>query len=271
MSNNVYILPFFQALKRRSSALEDNIGSIGPIRRLRQKTNLSTPKSLSLQAPGSSFSSRGAGVGPDSTELHLSLSHKVHSSDDSKHRTSKALGENEDNSMPCTSYTPVPSKSTEMATKILQQLDRLVPKEKSPEGKAVAAREKSISKLTNSTIKMVNGQALRSLEDVDSSNSMRNEAGTHKFKDTGDTSLFDARDTSSQKQDKVENGPKMHMVASDALTPSRFGNTPVSSKEAVAGFKIVESVSTQMFVTQPSQSKWGFQISAHEVGASFLF
>lgn len=173
--------------------------------------------------------------------------------------------------MPCTSYTPVPSKSTEMATKILQQLDRLVPKEKSPEGKAVAAREKSTSKSTNSTTKMVNGQALRSLEDVDSSNSMRNEAGTHKFKDTSDTSLFDARDTSSQKQDKVENGPKMHMVASDALTPSRFGNAPVSSKEAVAGFKIVESVSTQKFVTQPSQSKWGFQMSAHEVGASFLF
>ncbi|KAI8539607.1 hypothetical protein RHMOL_Rhmol09G0196200 [Rhododendron molle] len=252
------------ALKRRSSALEDNIGSIGPIRRLRQKTNLSTPKSLSLQAPRSSFSSRGVGVGPDSTELHLSLAHKLHSSDDSKHRTSKALGENEDNSMPCTSYTPVPSKSTEMATKILQQLDRLVPKEKSPEGKAVAAREKSTSKSTNSTTKMVYGQALRSLEDVDSSNSMRNEAGTHKFKDTGDTSLFDARDTYSQKQDKVENGPKMHMVASDALTPSRFGNAPVSSKEAVAGFKIVESVSTQKFVTQPSQSKWGFQMSAHE-------
>ncbi|KAG5533019.1 hypothetical protein RHGRI_027305 [Rhododendron griersonianum] len=252
------------ALKRRSSALEDNIGSIGPIRRLRQKTNLSTPKSLSLQAPGSSFSSRGAGVGPDSTELHLSLTHKLHSSDDSKHRTSKALGENEDNSMPCTSYSPVPSKSTEMATKILQQLDRLVPKEKSPEGKAVAAREKSTSKSTNSTTKMVNGQALRSLEDVDSSNSMRNEAGTRKFKNTSDTSLFDARDTSSQKQDKVENGPKMHMVASDALTPSRFGNAPVSSKEAVAGFKIVESVSTQKFVTQPSQSKWGFQMSAHE-------
>ncbi|XP_058183373.1 nuclear pore complex protein NUP1-like isoform X2 [Rhododendron vialii] len=252
------------ALKRRSSALEDNIGSMGPIRRLRQKTNLSTPKSLSLQAPGSSFSSRGAGVGPDSTELHLSSAYKLHSSDDSKHRTSKALGQNEDNSMPCTSYTPVPSKSTEMATKILQQLDRLVPKEKSPEGKAVAAREKSTGKLTNSTTKMVNGQALRSLEDVDSSNSMHNEAGTHKFKDMGDTSLFDARDTNFQKQDKVENGPKMHMVPSDALTPSRFGNAPVSSKEAVAAFKIVESVSTQKFVTQPSQSKWGFQMSAHE-------
>lgn len=243
---HLFCLSFFQALKRRSSVLEDHIGSIGPIRRLRQKTNLSTPKSLSLQAPGSSFSSRGAG-------------------------TSKAVGDNEDNSMPGTSYTPVPSKSTEMATKILQQLDRLVPKEKSPDGKAVAAREKSTSTLSDSTTKMLNGQALRSLEDVDSSNSLRNAVGTHKFKDMGNTSLLDARDTSSQKQDKVENGPKTIIVTGDALAPSGFGNASVSSKEAVAGFKTVDSVSTQKFVTQPSQTKWGFQMSAHEVGASFLF
>ena len=256
----ILVSSLFQALKRRSSVLEDNIGSIGPIRRLRQKTNLATPKSLSLPVYGSPFSSRGTGIGPDATPYPISSPQKLPSFDESKHKISKTVGENDSNGMPGTSYTPVPSRSTEMATKILQQLEKLVPKEKSSEGKVAAAKEKSQNKLTPN---MVGGQALRILEDVDSSKILHNAEDSHKFKDTRNLSLPNAWDTSSQKKVE-ENAPKRVIISRDALAPAGIDNAIVSGKEAIPGVNTADAVSTQ-FPTQPSQKKWGFQMSAHEV------
>ena len=256
----ILVSSLFQALKCRSFVLEDNIGSVGPIRRLRQKTNLATPKSLSLPVSGSPFSSRGTGIGPDATPYPISSSQKLPSFDESKHKISKTVGENENNGMPGTSYTPVPSRSTEMATKILQQLEKLVPKEKSYEGKVAAAREKSQNKLTTN---MVGGQALRILEDVDSSKILHNAEDSHKLKDTCNSSLPNARDTSSQKKVE-ENAPKRVIISRDALAPAGISNAIVSGKEAVPGVNTAAAVSAQ-FPTQLSQKKWGFQMSAHEV------
>ncbi|KAI8029448.1 Nuclear pore complex protein NUP1 [Camellia lanceoleosa] len=245
-------------LKRRSSVLEDDIGSIGPIRRLRQKTTLSTPKNVSLPVPRSPLSSFGTGVGYDAAQP--SSTQKLVSLDEPKHRTSKTVGENEHNSIPSTSYTPVPSKSTEMATRILQQLEKLVPKEKSSEGKIVSVREKSPSKLMPN---MLRGQALRSLEDVDSSKILQNAKDNNKLEDMHNTCLPDAHDTSSQKQDKVEeNGPKK-FVSREMFAPAVISNTTISVKDTVIGVKTADSILTPS-LTQRPQKKRAFQMSAHE-------
>ncbi|KAL7252618.1 hypothetical protein ACSBR1_007228 [Camellia fascicularis] len=245
-------------LKRRSSVLEDDIGSIGPIRRLRQKTTLSTPKNVSLPVSRSPLSSFGTGVGYDATQP--SSTQKLVSLDEPKHRTSITVGENEHNSIPSTSYTPVPSKSTEMATRILQQLEKLVPKEKSSEGKIVCVREKSPSKLMPN---MLRGQALRSLEDVDSSKILQNAKDNNKLEDMHNTYLPDARDTSSQKQDKVEeNGPKK-FVSHEMFAPAVISNTTISVKDTVIGVKTADSILTPS-LTQRPQKKRAFQMSAHE-------
>ncbi|KAL6977101.1 hypothetical protein U1Q18_025895 [Sarracenia purpurea var. burkii] len=235
------------ALKRRSSVLEDNSGSVGPIRRLRQKTNLSTPKNLSFSISGSPLSSRRIGIVPEASQYHTSLARELPSLDESKHRIFRTLGENENNSMPGTSYTPVPLKSTEMATKIMQQLEELVPKEKSSEGKIAAATEKSHSNLTG----------------MNSSKILHNAENGNWLKDMRNISMPDARDTSSPKPDKAEeNGPKRLIFSHDGLAPAAISNALVSV-EAVPGIKIADSFSSQ-FPTTPSQKKWGFQMSAHE-------
>ncbi|KAJ6720068.1 NUCLEAR PORE COMPLEX PROTEIN NUP1 [Salix viminalis] len=136
------------ALKRRSSILDNDMGSVGPIRRIRQKSNL-LPMSVGepLKENGSS---------------------KVHG----------------------TSFTPVPSKSSEMASKILQQLDVLV-----------SSREKSPAKLSPS---MLRGQALRSLEDVDSSKLLEIVNDNKKLDAKHNTLLPDAGESVFKMKGKIE-------------------------------------------------------------------
>lgn len=254
---------FFQALKRRSSVLEDDIGSVGPIRRLRQKTILSTPKSLSLRLSRSSLSKHGSGIGSDTTQTLSSSTYKVFSLDEPKRRTSITVGENADNNIASTSYTPVPSKSTEMAARILQQLEKLAPKEKSSEGKVVTTREKSPSKLTSN---MLRGQYLRSLDDVDSSKVLQNGEDSHKLEDLHKACLPDARDINSQKRDNIgENVLKMSAISREPVAPSMFSATTISVKDAPSSVKPVDSAVTPC-LAQTSQQKRAFQMSAHEVG-----
>uniref|UniRef100_A0A1J3F4B2 Nuclear pore complex protein NUP1 n=1 Tax=Noccaea caerulescens TaxID=107243 RepID=A0A1J3F4B2_NOCCA len=120
--------------KRRSSVLDNDIGSVGPVRRIRQKSNLSS-RSLALPTSGSPLSVRASG-GQNNTH------------------TSKDNAEN----IPGSSFNRPPSKSTEMASKILQELDKLV-----------STKEKSPSKLSPS---MLRGQALKSLQNVEEPRSL---------------------------------------------------------------------------------------------------
>lgn len=162
----------------------------------------------------------------------------------------------------------VPSNSSEMATRILQQLEKLVPKEKLSEGKVVTGRDKSPSKLTRS---MLRGQALRSLENVDSSKILQNALDSYKLEELRDTSQLDACETTSQKQDEVEeNGPKMSIVSREAEAPAVTRGAMVSVKDNVAGVHTADSVVTAP-LTQPTQKKWAFHMSAHEVGGVSSF
>ncbi|TYI31335.1 hypothetical protein ES332_A05G445200v1 [Gossypium tomentosum] len=126
-------------LKRRSSVLDNDIGSVGPIRRIRQKSNLFSSRNLTLPASAAPLSVHV--VGTSSAGLDT-------------------LAETGGNSSPGISFTTVPSKSSQMASKIFQQLEMLVsPGEKSP------------SMLSPS---MLRGQARKNLSNVDSSKFLEN-------------------------------------------------------------------------------------------------
>ncbi|XP_057471457.1 nuclear pore complex protein NUP1-like isoform X2 [Actinidia eriantha] len=221
------------ALKRTSSVLEDDFGSVTPY-----EARVRVRDTAKIQKVGYGY---GCGM-------------KRFCLDEPKHRTSKTVGESGDNSKPNTNYSPVPYKSTEMATRILQQLEMLAPKEKSSEGKLVTAREKSASRLTPS---MLRGQALRSLVNVDSSRILQ-----HDLEDLNNTRLPDARDTTSEKQNKVEeNGSKKFVVSHYIWAPAVVSDTTDSVKDTVPDVNTESSIKPHL--TQ-SQKKWAFHMSAHE-------
>ncbi|KAJ4898253.1 Nuclear pore complex protein NUP1 [Raphanus sativus] len=121
---------FQSGLKRRSSVLDNGIGSVGPVRRIRQKSNLSS-RSLALPASEGPLSVRASGG--------QNITH-----------TAKDSAED----IPGSSFNLVPSRSKDTAMKIFQQLEKMdSPKEKSP------------SKLSPS---MLRGPALKSLQNVES-------------------------------------------------------------------------------------------------------
>ncbi|XP_074269521.1 uncharacterized protein LOC141592665 [Silene latifolia] len=109
-----------QVLKRRSSVLENDIGSVGPIRRIRQKPNLLHPKTLSLPPPGGRQLTHVSEVLSDVAEVPSSKERTY-----VNHSFSKVLGEN---SLPGSSSGYVPSQSIEMAQKIFEQLDKFSPR-----------------------------------------------------------------------------------------------------------------------------------------------
>lgn len=235
MTRLVYF--FFQALKRRSSVLDNDIGSVGPIRRIRQKSNL-LPTSGTL-------SIRGAGIGSNAAQKLPSTEKPVLVGEPSK--------DNGDNNVYGTTFTPVPSKSSEMASKILHQLDVLV-----------SSREKSPAKLSPS---MLRGPALRSLENVDSSKFVEIDNDTNKLALKHDTLLPDARESVSQKQDKVEEkGPSKPIApcGKSALAGNGMDTTSLL-KNDLAGVKTSAFPVMSTFAQAPVQKKRAFQMSAQEV------
>ncbi|KAL5735224.1 hypothetical protein ACOSP7_033085 [Xanthoceras sorbifolium] len=238
-------------LKRRSSVLDSDIGSVGPIRRIRQKPNLSTSKTSRLAASGSLLAMRGTGVS-DAVQQPSSSMQKPLLSGEAKSFTEVLTERNKDSSIPITSFTPVPSKSSEMASKILQQLDKLV-----------SSREKSPMKLSPS---MLRGPALKSLENVDSSMLLENVQDSNKLDGSAHTSLPDARDSTSQKQDKVEeNGPTKFISSFDKLVPATNGaDYAGNNKDDVARIKTADSALANSNAYSYPQKKRAFQMSAHE-------
>ncbi|KAL8218342.1 hypothetical protein R6Q57_021715 [Mikania cordata] len=125
-------------LKRRSSVLDDDIGSGGPLRRIRQKANLLSQR--------------------DKKELGYSVFQPLDGAGQNLLLTNEP-----EPKIP--TYASVPTKSTQMADKILQHLDKPSPIEKGSASTLAVIREKSPNKLR---LDMLHGQALRSLEKMDS-------------------------------------------------------------------------------------------------------
>ncbi|KAK3012124.1 hypothetical protein RJ639_012513 [Escallonia herrerae] len=236
------------ALKRRSSVLDD-IGTGGAIRRIRQKANLSYQ------------GSPGTGVAYGAAQHH-NLTQKLLLPGGPRQKSLKTVEENEDNCIPTTNYACVPSKSSEMATKILQHLEKLSPKEKPAESKRVLT-EKSPAKLTPN---MLHGQALRSLEEVDTSKVLENVHDVNKVEAAGNILLHDARESTSQKQDEVgQDGQKKFAVHRNMLTTSTNSDRAASTKDTVEAVPANSADSIiPKFEAKPAQKKWAFQMSAHE-------
>ncbi|KAG4150690.1 hypothetical protein ERO13_D04G019000v2 [Gossypium hirsutum] len=217
-------------LKRRSSVLDNDIGSVGPIRRIRQKSNLLSSRNLSLPTSAGP-SARIAGNSSAALDT---------------------LAENGDNSSPGTSVTTVPSKSSQTASKILQQLDMLV-----------SPREKSPTKLSPS---MLRGQALKSIENVDSSKFLENMQDTDKLSGSC-TALPGICESMSGKHDKAkENGSTMMVALPNKAVPAVNGadSNSLMKDNNMPSVKASDSSVIKSIVPQPQQKSRAFQMSAHE-------
>lgn len=239
------LLFFLQLLKRRSSVLDNDIGSFGPIRRIRHKSNLLSSNRLTSSHLGNPHSIDRSVVGTDAAQQPSSSMQKPNLLGEVRHTHSKLSAETVDNTMPSTSIPPLPSKSSEMASKILQQLDKLVsPKEKSP------------TKLSSS---MLRGQALRSMETVDSSkfldNIRDNELdGTLKNMSAGAPRL-------KSKIDETENGSSKLVASTDATVDA---NATVPRKQDISILKSGDSSGKKAGYHSPQKNK-AFHMSAPEV------
>ncbi|KAL3520929.1 hypothetical protein ACH5RR_019078 [Cinchona calisaya] len=244
------------ALKRRSSVLDEDLGSIGPMRRMRQKQNLLSHKN-SL--------AHGIGRISDAVQHPLSLNQNFPSNVERKHEGPKGVGENDGNSIPRTRYAHVPPKSSEMAARILEHLDKMTPKEKSAESKLIAAREKTPAKLTT---EMLRGQALKSLEDTDYAKMFQSNQDGHKLEELSHNHSLGARVSAPAKEDRREaNGLQKLDSQHDLSSPVENNHIMASVKGVLASNETFDPVGKS--VAQHPQKKRAFMMSAHEDSLEF--
>ncbi|CAK8570492.1 unnamed protein product [Lathyrus sativus] len=240
-------------LKRRSSVLGNDIRSFGRIRRIRHKSNLISSKGLTLTHSDGPLSITSHGVASNTAQQPSSFIQKPILSDEVNYSHRKSPPENVGDTMPSSNFPPLPSKSSEMASKILQQLDNMVsPKEKSSALRLPNVNDKSPTKLSSS---MLRGQALRSMETVDSSKLLDN------VKDNKLDGNLKSLSASSQKLaskiNKVENGLKP-VSSNGGLTTEVTGSvSTVPSNQVISIGKSGDS-------SDPPSKKWAFRMSAHE-------
>ncbi|GJY40567.1 hypothetical protein Tco_0427837 [Tanacetum coccineum] len=218
------------ALKCRSSVLDDDIGSGGPLRRTRQKANLLTLR--------------------DKRELgYTALQQLDHASqklllmNESEPKIVKGAEQNRDTSMhgsgSVSGYANVPTKSTQTATKILQHHEKMDLKEKS------SGSTKSPTKLT---LDMLHGQALRSLEKVDSPKLLSYPHDNQKSEVQHHERLHDSRELTSKS--KITR----NMMSSVNVELS------VTSKDKAPAVRINEP--PLKLPAEPHQKKRAFQLPA---------
>ncbi|PVH62872.1 hypothetical protein PAHAL_3G419700 [Panicum hallii] len=115
--------PYFKVLKRKSSAIQNEIVSVGPVRRVHQRFNRTSP--LLETRPGYRRYLGGHGSKLDEGSEQLARTQK---------RRCLEVGDatlgSLDNKAHANSFGQAPVQSAEMAAKILKQLDTLVPAQK---------------------------------------------------------------------------------------------------------------------------------------------
>ncbi|KAJ8540321.1 hypothetical protein K7X08_030240 [Anisodus acutangulus] len=186
-----------QPLKRRSSVLEDDIESVGAMRRTRQKPNI--------------------------------LSHGVS-------RPSPGAGNDDDH------------------------LENLTPKEKSSESRLAAGKDKTPKKLTSN---MLRGQALKSLESLDSPKLLQSAQDSHELENWFKVVPTNAHDSSLQKQDKIEQHRQNKSIYGSTVVARN--NEKLSSDDAQHAQPGVETADSldKRSSAQP-QKKHVFRMSALE-------
>lgn len=252
------ILASKQILKKTNSVLESDQGSFGPIRRIRQKSNLVRPLKGICTPSRNLLPSSSTPIGVDNLSGFTSIQKPLQfnarryglGSEDAKPSDNRILGENDRH---------IPSQSFETAQKILQKLDKIVssPKEKSSDLKAISM-DGSPSKLT---LGMLQGQALRSIEGIDSSN-FTNRSRNFTVDDTHDS----LPQSMPQKQDVLKNGPLELGVSQVKLPPASAVNVH-AIKPATNAKSDSERTSGSVisgFAAVPLQEKTAFNISTVE-------
>ena len=249
-----------QVLKRGSSTLDGDFESFGPIRRIRQKSNLISPsKEVRSLLSGSSLSSpltplfKDFSKGSMSEQKPLMLGERKHDST-SWHAVENGLS----------TGTILPSQSSETAQKLFQQLDKLLPspQEKSSELKSIA-RDESPSKLT---LDMLHGSALRSMEDINSSKFLSMQ-GSGKLDTASASHPPNITNTHSQKLDVVEQNGPLKSVGSGmklAFGANGVSDASIASKDAKPGVRS-ENMPVANSVPPPVLKRPAFQMSAPEV------
>ncbi|KAH0455170.1 hypothetical protein IEQ34_015202 [Dendrobium chrysotoxum] len=228
-----------QALKRGSSILDSEYGSFGPIRRIRQKSGLISAANARFVSPSSS---RGFPLLQHDKEdlMDPTSSHQPSSLNELKHGSSGLqIDENRNDKIFSYNVPPVPGQSIATSRKILEQLDKFTPPQKKSIMKPMGMDE-SPSKLTND---MLNGRALRSMENVDNSKflsmdivgtpDLRNAKDPQKHGGSQLEKLGKAQEDSPSKLDVQ--GVKFAMVARPSIgsadIPNTFPATVVSKKK----------------------------------------
>lgn len=235
-----FFLPLcLQVLKRRSSVLENDIGSVGPIRRIRQKPSLLHHKTLSLPPTGAAHVKHISERLTDVDKLPSSIEWCSNN-----HFSSKALP---DTDMRSKSNGYIPSQSIKTAEKIFEHLDKITSKGKSPEKKIdVVGGSSPVQKASDicDVSPHKNSSTVDSLK-VLKTNDSRKESGLFE-------SNVNALDPSPKISQRVEEGSlKKFSFVEDAA-------------EAVSLRKSLENVNPQSS-SDHQQKKQKFQMSAHEV------
>ncbi|MCD9645868.1 hypothetical protein HAX54_035178 [Datura stramonium] len=217
-----------QALKRRSYVLDDDLGSVGPMRRIRQKPNV---LSFGISRPSASVAS--------AVNLHPDVP--------------KVAGDVEDNKTTPTRHVAIPPKSSETAAKILEQLERITPKGKSSESKLASGKENKL------TPNMLHGRALRSLEDLDSPKLLQSAQDSYSYKLENWSKILSPNPSESKLSDIKQNGHKSSVSESTIAKD----HTIFSFKDTQP---IVEtnSLEKNKSAAQPPQKKRAFKMSAYE-------
>ncbi|XP_057789258.1 nuclear pore complex protein NUP1-like [Salvia miltiorrhiza] len=230
LENCEKIEPNSKTLKRRSFVLDDELGSVGPIRRIRQKSN--------LIAHGVPHTDR---VGSKSDAKLVSSKQKLPLID---------VDENTNVSNPSTSYAILPFKSNGSEVAVGRV------KGKSSEANVVSARQKSTFKLTPS---MLHGQALRSLEDATSSELLLNVQDDHKIESSA--GLLNTHVSTPQDQGKVEENGPVETSPSQTYYPVNNNDSAVSFEASLVRGRTSNDVDNGL--SQP-QNKAAFRMSALE-------
>jgi len=262
INSRVVFFIFLQAVKRRSSVLDNDIGSVGPVRRIRQKSNLLYSEGSSSLISGSSLYADRNQMVVDASQQGSSMQKPIQLNE-VKHSHMKLSKQNVDDIMPNLSSPPLPSKSSEMASKIQQQLDKLVyPKEKSSESRLTIVNDNSPTKLSPS---MLRGQALRSIEIVDSSKLLDNVHGNNLNGPFGNLSGGAQNQKLNSQKDKVENGPLKLVAPTDGFLPLvTTADATNPSNQVLCSTKSGDSFMIKSVSDLP-QKKRAFRMSAHEV------
>ncbi|GAB2293183.1 hypothetical protein Dimus_027389 [Dionaea muscipula] len=227
--NSQFNEPKKSVLKRRSSVLDNDFGSIGPIRRIRQKPNLVSSKSIILPVSGTS---------------HSSLNYQVERMDGNLNNLSSMHN---------------PSRSVEMGQRILQQLDKISPKEKPKEKNLKIASGKSPTELTPD---MLHGSARRSLETVDSLKFLQCVQSNNNDRVAFNV-VQDAPNSSHKKEDKgSENGPKDPRIPSDKFVSESPVEAALSIKPSLNTSNATNAAARKF--DDPPKKRRAFQMSAHE-------